>query len=207
MLPLYRRRSQPHWRCSAPRFLAPRFFVSGWCGAGAADAIVSPDDKRDAFRRRLLSWTEKIESRGDREKTAASPIGNPDNQYLMLDTTWIGPINRARPECAAKDHAIDARDAQRDLPLHTRLHLLAECGRELLFQDHPPAHPPRRLPLDTAPDDGSVEPAERGEQSRRAPGFRRVAAAGSRERLRRFRDGRPEPSIPAKSGAISTRGD
>ena len=40
-----------------------------------------------------------------------------------------------------------------DLPLHAHLRLLAQRGREFLFQDHPPAHPPWRLPFDYRPPD------------------------------------------------------
>src|SRR5713226_4156259 len=40
-----------------------------------------------------------------------------------------------------------------DLPLHPDLGLVAQRGRELLLQDDPPTHPPRRLPLDRRPAD------------------------------------------------------
>ncbi len=38
-----------------------------------------------------------------------------------------------------------------DFSLHPDLGLLAQCGREFLFQDDATAYPPRRLPLDHQP--------------------------------------------------------
>jgi transposase len=58
---------------------------------------------------------------------------------------------RARQLChsqASQSAGLAVASSALDFPLHPDLGLLAQRGGELLFQDDPPAHPPRGLPLD-----------------------------------------------------------
>jgi hypothetical protein len=70
---------------------------------------------------------------------------------IVLDGTVIGRCMRVLDNYATHKHpkvlAWLAPSAL-DFSLHPHFGLLAQRRRNFLFQDDPPAHPPRRLPLD-----------------------------------------------------------